>query len=271
MTDDDGLTVALSPVQLAAIIRRGTVSEGETLSNRLWGGVGVLGGVAEVFGAGVLCVVPEPTMLTKAGCVVVGSHSLDTLNTSIKQLWTGRRMETATAQLAEKAASQFGANPEMAYKIGATVDLIVPIGFASLAGASRVASIYSGRIRLMEHEGGSLGHTIARHVGRTPEQLIARFSEPRAPHISSSFGSLRQAELVISEVLSVKSKQMEYALKYSHARTTLVYAHKFNFPIGIYIERGATEVKKAYSVRIVIRPTTFNGKQYYLVTAFPTP
>lgn len=40
MTDDDGLTVALSPVQLAAILRRGTVSEGETLSNRLWGGVG---------------------------------------------------------------------------------------------------------------------------------------------------------------------------------------------------------------------------------------
>lgn len=63
MNDDDGLTLAISPVQLAAILRRGTVSEGETLSNRLWGGVGVLGGVAEIFGAGVLCVVPEPTML----------------------------------------------------------------------------------------------------------------------------------------------------------------------------------------------------------------
>jgi len=73
--------------------------------------------------------------------------------------------------------------------------------------------VYSGRIRLTEHEGGVLGHTIARHVGRTPEQLIARFSEPRAPHVSSSFKNLRQAELVISEVLSVKRTQIEYALK----------------------------------------------------------
>jgi len=77
--------------------------------------------------------------------------------------------------------------------------------------------------------------------------------------------------LVISEVLSVKSTQIENALKYSNARTTLVYAHRFNFPIGTYVERGVTEVKKAYSVRIVIRPATFNGKQYYLVTAFPMP
>jgi len=271
MDEDEGLTFALSPVQMAAIVRRNTVSEDETLSNRLWGGLGVVGGVAEIFGAGVLCIVPEPTMITKAGCVVVGAHSLDTLNASLKQAWTGRKTETATAQLAEIAAGELGADSATAYKIGVTVDLAVPFIFASAAGAARVASVYSGRIRLMEHEGGALGHTIARHVGRTSEQLIARFSEPRAPHVSSSFKNLRQAELVISEVLSVKRTQLEYALKYSHARTTLVYAHKFNFPVGTYIERGATEVKKAYGVRIVIRPTTFNGKQYYLVTAFPTP
>lgn len=56
MTDDDGLTVALSPVQLAAILRRGTVSEGETLSNRLWGGVGVFWEVSLKFLAQASCV-----------------------------------------------------------------------------------------------------------------------------------------------------------------------------------------------------------------------
>lgn len=269
MNDDDGLTLAISPVQLAAILRRGTVSEGETLSNRLWGGVGVLGGVAEIFGAGVLCVVPEPTMLTKAGCVVVGSHSLDTLNTSIKQLWTGRRMETATAQLAEKAASQFGADPEMAYKIGATVDLIVPIGFASLAGASRVASIYSGRIRLVEHEGGALGHTIARHVAQTPEQLIARLSGARAPNRASTFRSVKEAELIISEILSVKRSQIEAAVKYLRPGSKLPLEHRFSFSVGNYIDKGSTELKKAYSVRVILKAQSFNGKLYFILTAYP--
>lgn len=270
MNENEGLTFALSPVQMAAIVRRKNVSKGEILSNRLWGGLGVVGSVAEIFGAGVLCIVPEPTMITKAGCVVVGAHSLDTLNASLKQVWTGCKTETATAQLAEIAAGELGADSATAYKIGVTVDLAVPFIFASAAGAARLASVYSGRISLMEHEGGALGHTIARHVGKTPEQLIARLSEPRAPRAVSSFKNLKQAERVISDVLSLKSRQIEYALKYSNARTTLVYEHKFNFSIGIYIERGASEVKKAYGVRIVIRPTTYNGKQYYLVTAFPT-
>ncbi|WP_242549938.1 hypothetical protein [Pantoea agglomerans] len=151
MNEDEGLTFALSPVQMAAIVRRKTVSQGETLSNRLWGGLGIVGGVAEIFGAGVLCIVPEPTMITKAGCVVVGAHSLDTLNASLKQVWTGRKTETATAQLAEIAAVKLGVDSSTAYKVGLTVDLAVPFIFASAAGAARVASVYSGRIRLMEH------------------------------------------------------------------------------------------------------------------------
>lgn len=41
MNEDEGLTLALSPMQIAAIVRRNTISEGETLSNRLWGGLGL--------------------------------------------------------------------------------------------------------------------------------------------------------------------------------------------------------------------------------------
>ncbi|MBL7634909.1 RNase A-like domain-containing protein [Atlantibacter hermannii] len=271
MSDEEGVSIAISPVQIAAILHRKTVSEGETWSNRLWGGLGVIGGVVESFGAGALCVVPEPTMLSKVGCVVVGAHSLDTIKTSFNQMITGRESQTATAQLAKLAAEQLGADTGTAYKVGVTFDLLVPLGFASAAGAARVASVYSGRIRLMEHEGGALGHTITRHVGLSPAQLIARFSEPRSPKVSSTFKNLKMAELVISEVLSVKKSQLAFALKYSHSHTTLVYAHRFWFPIGTYVEKGSTVVKKAYGVRLVIRPTTYGGKLYYIVTAFPTP
>lgn len=271
MNNEEGVTIAISPVQMAAILHRKTLSEGETWSNRLWGSLGLVGGIVESFGAGVLCVVPEPTMLSKAGCVVVGAHSLDTIRTSLNQVITGRESQTATAQLAKLAAEQLGVDSATAYKVGVTVDLLVPFAFASAVGAARIASVYSGRLRLAEHEGGPLGHTIARHVGLTPTQLIARFSQPNSPKLSSSFKNLRMAELVTTEVLSLKKSQLEFALKYANARTTLVYAHRFWFPIGTYAEKGSNVVKKAYGVRLVIRPTTYGGKLYYIVTAYPTP
>ncbi|MFE8048208.1 hypothetical protein RBA63_15715 [Brenneria goodwinii] len=37
MEDSHGIRIALSPAQLAAVLSDKSVSEGETLSNRLWG------------------------------------------------------------------------------------------------------------------------------------------------------------------------------------------------------------------------------------------
>lgn len=271
MHEDEGLTITLSPVQMAAILRSKTISEAETMSNRLWGGLGVISGVAEMFGAGVLCIVPEPTMLSKAGCVAVGAHSLDTITTSFKQVITGRQATTATAQLAGIAAGELGAGPDTAYKVGVTFDIIVPFAFAGAAGAARIGAVYSGRIRLMEHESGGLGHTISRHVGQTPRQLLERLSNPRAPSRASSFMSLRQAELVISEVLSVKKNQLESALKYMNSGERMRLDHRFNAPIGIYIDKGSDVVKKAYAVRLILQARKHGDKIYYIVTAFPVP
>ena len=75
MTQDlEGIPVVLSAVQLAAVLLQETVDEAATATNRLWGGLRVVGGVLELLGAGVLCVAPEPTMASKAGCVVFGAH-----------------------------------------------------------------------------------------------------------------------------------------------------------------------------------------------------
>ncbi|MBP2200341.1 hypothetical protein JOJ88_005882 [Pantoea cypripedii] len=62
MDNEYGIKVALSPVQMAAVLSDKSISEGETLSNRLFGGLGLAGGVVEMFGAGAMCIVPEPTM-----------------------------------------------------------------------------------------------------------------------------------------------------------------------------------------------------------------
>lgn len=86
---EEGLSIALSPVQLAAILTNSSISEGETFSNRLWGGVGVVGGLLEMGLAGGMCLLPEPTALSKVGCVVVGTHGIDVLSSSFNQVLTG--------------------------------------------------------------------------------------------------------------------------------------------------------------------------------------
>ncbi|EDZ99415.1 conserved hypothetical protein, partial [Burkholderia sp. H160] len=68
--DPDSVRVVLSAPQLAAVLDRQSISQSEMLSNRLWGGLQVVGGVLELVGAAALCVLPEPTMTSKAGCVV---------------------------------------------------------------------------------------------------------------------------------------------------------------------------------------------------------
>lgn len=266
----DGVKIVLSPVQLSAILRRQSIDEGSTISNRLWGGLAVAGGVVEMLGAGVLCIVPEPTMLSKAGCVVVGAHSMDTISTSFRQVLTGQTVRTATAQLSALTAEKLGASKATAYNIGLTVDLVVPIAFAGAAGAARVGAVYAGRIRLLDQEGSRLGHTLSRHVGLNKQALLARLSSENMPH-ASTFTSRTSAELLISEVLSVKRFQIEGWLKVAIPNRSYAYTHRFSRPTGYYISRGSTEMKTAYNVRVVLKPVTHNGKPYYILTAFPTP
>ncbi len=79
----DKLRVVMSPVQLAAVLSDKTVTEAETLQNRLLGGLGVAMSTVELAGATILCAAPDPTTLTKAACIVVGAHGLDSLNAAL--------------------------------------------------------------------------------------------------------------------------------------------------------------------------------------------
>lgn len=99
--EEGGMVVVMSPVQLAAVLSDKSVTEAETLSNRLLGGLGVLLGAVEMAGATALCIAPEPTGLTKAGCVVVGAHSLDAVQSAARQVITGRDTRSATADCCE--------------------------------------------------------------------------------------------------------------------------------------------------------------------------
>ncbi|WP_205957231.1 RNase A-like domain-containing protein [Pantoea stewartii] len=275
MDNQDGVRLVLSPVQMAALLSDKSVSEGETLSNRLYGGLGLAGGIVELFGAGAMCVVPEPTMLTKAGCVVVGTHGLDTVQASTRQIWTGRSTNTDTYNTAVSLAQSFGADKNTAMKVGFTVDLAIPLAFSFALGAQRVIAIRSGRIKLAEHESppgsNAAGHAIERHVGKTVEELFERLEKSPRLTSSSSFKNTLDAEVLISKVLRDKKNMISIWVKNipPGSKETRVLDGSFARQTGISVSRGSTEAKPCYKVRIVLRFEYWYGKPYFILTAYP--
>jgi len=67
MASEEGVSIAISPVQMAAILHKKTLSEGETWNNRLWGDLGIVGGVVESFGAGCYVSFQNPQCYPKQG------------------------------------------------------------------------------------------------------------------------------------------------------------------------------------------------------------
>lgn len=65
MAEDGQFRVVLSFAQMAAILTQESLSPAEIMSNRIFGSLRLVGGIVELAGSGVLCAVPEPTMITK--------------------------------------------------------------------------------------------------------------------------------------------------------------------------------------------------------------
>ncbi|WP_445494800.1 RNase A-like domain-containing protein [Photorhabdus sp. SF281] len=268
---ENGLRIILSPVQLAAILSDNTITEEETWSNRILGGAGLAAGVVELIGAGGLCLVPDPTTLTKAACVIVGAHSLDVMNASASQIITGRETMTETYRAAVNLAKEFGADDYTASEIGLTVDIAVPLSFASMVGAVRVASVRVGRIKLIEHESETGlkpgGHTLAKHVGLSEQELRARLANISR---ASTFYNQDVAEQVISKALKANSIHLENWARYALPEgITAPIEYVSSTSIGFGITRGSRYIDKLYKVKVILKYSEYNGQPYYILTAFP--
>ncbi|NHB95836.1 RNase A-like domain-containing protein [Photorhabdus stackebrandtii] len=271
---ENGLRIVLSPVQLAAILSDNTVTEEETWSNRILGGAGLAAGVVELIGAGGLCLAPDPTTLTKAACVIVGAHSLDVMNASASQMITGRETMTETYRAAVDLAKEFGADDYTASEIGLTVDIAVPLSFASIVGAVRVASVRVGRIKLIEHESETGlkpgGHTLAKHVGLSEQELRDRILNSKGRlREASTFYNQNVAEKVISKALKNNQIKITTLLKHTPKGVKEEIEYVSSTPVGFGIINGSQNIQKLYKVRVVLTHSEFNGKLYYILTAFP--
>ncbi len=273
--DEEGARVVLSSVQLAAVLTQESISESATLSNRMWGGLKLVGGVLELAGAGVLCVAPEPTMVSKAGCVILGAHGGDTTGTGLRQIWTGRDSQSLTHMGTAALARALGADPKTASNIGLAVDIAVPLGMALLVGAARVAAVRAGRINLIQHEavavGGVGGHTLLKHVGRTEAQLRARLLTEKTIPAASTFSNLQMAESAISQVLRANAASIKTWAQTAGQNQRLELLHDVGTSVGYGVVRATGRMINMSKVFVVLKMQTYNGQSYYVLTAFLKP
>ncbi|WP_306714878.1 RNase A-like domain-containing protein [Burkholderia dolosa] len=272
--DHDGdVRIVLSAAQLAAVLKRQTISPGEMLSNRLWGGLQVVGGVLEMTGAAALCIAPEPTGLTKLGCVAFGVHGADTAAAGLKQIWTGRQTSALLQHGVSKLVDAAKAPPEMADHVGLSLDLAVPFGLAGAIKAIRASSITAGRIDLIRHEATAAnprlgGHTIAKHVGKTEEQLKKRLMLEPHLRFASSFIDLQTAERAISEVMRAQALQIERWASSATRNSTLRIIGDVGHTVGYTLARGAGTVSNSTKIMIIAKMTAYNEMPYFILTAF---
>lgn len=275
--EEEGLRIALSATQLAAVLENETIEPEGTIGNRLIGGLRLLGCGAELVGAGALLAAPEPTMLTKAGGVALGAHGVDQCIAGGRQIWTGRDVRSFADRGASALAESLGASPGAARNVGLAAEILVPVSGAILANAVRTGAIRAGRISLMRHEAVSEasrigGHTIRKHVGWTEAQLRQRLAETasmrRPPQMISTFDDLAMAERTISRGLQAHKVAIQSWAR-SGARTNLPLEYSAGREVGFGIERASGQVQRLSRIKIVLKKETYNGMPYYILTAYP--
>ncbi len=268
--ETEGIRVILSAPQLAAVLSGQSISPTDMLTNRLWGGLQIVGGVLEMAGAGVLCAVPEPTGLSKAGCMIFGAHGADTAATGLRQVWTGQDTATLINRGASKLAETLKAPPDMANNIGLSLDIAVPFGLAGMVKAMRASHIIMGRINLNMHEArpGSRigGHTLQKHVGKSETYLRERLMLEPERRFVSTFTNQATAEWAISEVMRKNSNSIKNWAK--NYKGPLVISDDVGKTVGKIISRKTGKITNGSKVRVILKGEKFNGMPYYILTSF---
>ena len=268
MAEADGLTIVLSPVQLATVLAEGTIEPQHAARNRFFGALTVIGGAVELVGAAALLLAPEPTMTTKVAGGALALHGSDTAATGLRQLWSGQSESTLTAQAAEAAARSLGADPATAGTVGMTVDIVVPLA-AGFVGALRAVAIRRGAVSLAAEEAAG-GHTIARHVGRTEAQLRARLAQQGGIPAASSFRSLAEAERYVSAALRANRDAIRLWAASAGPNATRSFAYSAR-SLGYGVVRATGRLEDMHNMVIVLRKTQVGQKIYFVLTAYPKP
>lgn len=289
MTDDDGLRIVFTPVQLAAVMQGASITEPEgwwgRLANRVEGGATLIGGGIELVGAAGLILTPEPTTLTKFAGWGLALHGSDTTATGMVELWTGRHHATMTEKAVAAAARAIGYDPEKSDALGANVDILVPMAMLGPLGAVRSTAVKSGRFVIeesrwlpagrsrfvsLEAEEAAGGHTIARHVGKDEAFLRSRLADPKFKGAAaSSWKTLEEAEKFISRALMARRQQIEKWAAGAAVGTNMKFVYDAGEAVGYGVVRATNMMTNMSKVAFRLEKVADSNKIYFVLTTFP--
>ncbi|WP_285422487.1 RNase A-like domain-containing protein [Pseudomonas sp. efr-133-TYG-103a] len=279
MPDQDEFRVTLSLAQMAAILENESLTPYEIFSSRVVGSLRLVGGIIELGGAGVLCAVPEPTMITKVGCVAMGLHAADQMAAGAHQLVTARETDSYAFKAGMTAAEVMGASRASGQVVGLAAEFAVPLSTASLYNAFRVSSVRAGRMTVVVSERfpnaprkGPGGHVIRDHIGKELVAVQTRLKKTRGTDAISVFTNLDVAEWAVSQVLRSNKNKISINSKMSLYRKNKRLSMRMDLgtTVGWGVARVAPDTPiYMHKVVVVIEFSEYNHMPAYIVTAYP--
>ena len=136
-------------------------------------------------------------------------------------------------------------------------------------------AIRGGRIALIEHEAaaGSRvgGHTIERHIAKTEAELRGRLAAQGRIRVASSFHSLEIAERSLYQGLRANRAEIVRWARTAPVGDTKPFEYIGKEVLGHGVVRASGQLVSMRGLRFVLKNEAFNGKLYYILTAFPIP
>jgi hypothetical protein len=133
-------------------------------------------------------------------------------------------------------------------------------------GISQSPTPVGSRYNLAKDEARG-GHTLAKHVGRTDDELRERLLREREITAASTWTDRATAEYVIGEALRAERRRVESWMRRGYPRANLALHYDAGRPIGRSLRRGEDRVVDATQAVIVLRAD--GPDSYYVLTAYP--
>ena len=114
------------------------------------------------------------------------------------------------------------------------------------------------------------GHTLARHVGRTDEQLRARLRAQPQISAASTYPDRETAELVVAAILDAEGARIQSWSRRRGTRPNLALRTRRprGPPVGRVLERGRRQPIDAHHALVVLRWDA-KADSYYVLTSYP--
>ena len=130
----------------------------------------------------------------------------------------------------------------------------------------RTSSSASAAARDLDSDEDRGGHTLARHVARSDEQLRARLREEPDISAASTYTARDAAEETVGTALAKNKKKLTDWEGQSGTRPNLVLRVTMTSTIGRSIRQGST---KAVSVTAAVVVLRWSGNSWYVLTSYP--